>query len=157
MRDLPSEVQLEASRLAVKSLLENKPRIGAKGTAELNAAILRWLERCPAVPPELVAAVARQLKVVRRRHNPGQDITNIAIALALDPDLKNKRLARARGVSLPTIARWKAYPHFEPIRAGFEALFARMTADEKRRAVRETSTEFPWLQKLFSAAKRRNT
>jgi hypothetical protein len=154
-----SEYHLELRRWVVKRLLATKLRVGGEGTATLNASIVGWLEACQhygvAPPPELVAAVARQLKVVRPSRDSGQDITNSAIALAVYPRVSNAQLATARGVTLPTIARWKAHPRFEPIRAGFEALFAKMTADEKRRALRET--DVPWLQKLFRSAKRRNT
>jgi hypothetical protein len=157
VRDL-SEYHLELRRWVVMSLLATKLGVGGEGTATLNKSIVRWLETCQhhdvAPPPELVDAIARQLKVVRSNRDPGQDMADIAIALALDPSLTNKRLASARGVSLPTIARWKAQPGFERIRAEFETIFAKMTDDEKQRALRET--DVPWLQKLFRSAKRRN-
>jgi hypothetical protein len=155
---------LEIRGWAVKTLLTKQSGVGgAEGTATLNRSVVRWLERCRhcdvAPPQELIAIVARQLNVdvaaqgqkLQKLHRQREIVL---IARALDPDVSNIKLAHACNVSLPTIARRRR--EVEPLRSGFEAIFATMTNKEKNIAIKEI--DFPWLQKLFrSLSSRKST
>ena len=110
----------EIRRWAIEKL--QQPRVGNEGTATLNREIISRLESCQ-VPEELIAVIARQLKVdgkVRNEPRLKREQMAAALALARDPELSDKKLARLCGVSRPTIALWKRQSQFGRLKAIFE-------------------------------------
>ncbi len=95
-------------------------RVGSEGTAALNREVLRSLERCERIgappPKELVDLVAHQLKIDSKARNETRwkrkRTAAVKACARSSKPISNKRLARACGVSLPTIARWKKDPSF---------------------------------------------
>jgi hypothetical protein len=104
---------LEFRRAYVERLQRDPKRVGSQGTAELNRAIVRWLESCRyhnvAPSEELIQAVKRQLKVDRRNRNEPDPKKRMAAieACVRDPGVSNSKLAQICGVTRPTIAMWK--------------------------------------------------
>jgi hypothetical protein len=103
-----------------------QPRVSREGTAALNREIINRLQSCHdigvAPPEELIAVFAWQLNVIGRvRNEPRFKIQKMAAALALarDPELSDKQLARDCDVSRPTIALWKKQPLFDRLKAIF--------------------------------------
>jgi hypothetical protein len=87
-------------------------------------ALLESCQEIGAAPPdELLAIIARQLDVDGRSRNaPRLKIEQMTASLALahEPTISEKKLARLCGVSRPTVARWKKDPSFQRLKAIFE-------------------------------------
>jgi Homeodomain-like domain len=116
-----AKAKLELRRWAME-ILHAKPVRGA-GRAVANREIIHRLETCD-IPEELTALIARQLNVDGRVRNESRlkiEPMAAALALAREPGVSNKKLARTLGVSLPTIRRWKNQSGFNNLIAVFAA------------------------------------
>ena len=117
----------ETIRQWAVGVLQKKQGRG-EGAANLNREIINRLESLNvyseggepvdvAVPEELIAVIARQLRVDGRVRNEPRSRSKIAqmaaaLALALDPMLSDKKLARSCGTNREKVARWRKDPQF---------------------------------------------
>ena len=88
--------------------------------AKLSRGLIACLDRCNrwdiAPPKELIGAIAQQLKITGQPRSSARDKAKRDQAIRLlaeNPSLSNRKLARACGVSLPTIAQWKRPPRID--------------------------------------------
>jgi primosomal protein N' len=90
-----------------------------EGAAYLNRRLIRLLTLCGefeiSPPAELIQAIERQLGVSEnpRKAYSEKEFIRAMELLAEDPNLSNRKLAKACKVSVPTISRWRKDPLFE--------------------------------------------
>jgi hypothetical protein len=148
--------RLELRRARVEELQAGQERIGGQGTADLNRAIIRWLESCRhynvAPPEELIQAVTRQLKVDRRKRNESDPKKRMAAieACVRDPGISNSKLAQICGVTRPTIGMWKREDSFKV--TWFRKFF---DANPKLKAEVEANPHLTWDEIFEDDAKRK--
>ncbi|MGB8802705.1 MAG: hypothetical protein WCC97_18655 [Candidatus Acidiferrales bacterium] len=102
---------------AIETLQAGERR--GEGRAALNREAIARLDACHELnappPEELIAVIARQLKVagkVRNQTHLKQQQMLAAFALAREPLASCKKLARQCGVGVPTITRWRKSSQF---------------------------------------------
>lgn len=103
----PEERREYVNEQVRKCLAIHKERSGS--LADLSRSLIYWL-RFIAAPEELIDAIARQMKVAGQprtgpRNWAKQNKANQL--LAEKPGMSNRKLAKACGVTLPTIATWR--------------------------------------------------
>jgi len=103
----------------VQKVLERRKNSGREGTATLNRELVALLRSCEMwatiAPKELTDAIERQLGVAGQRRDSPRAKAKRQKAIQLlvkDPNLSSKKLAKASGVRLPTITRWRQESSF---------------------------------------------
>ncbi len=100
--------------LAKKVISEQKTSETQEGNAKLNRELVNALNFCHdenvSPPRELVELIKRQFSVTgnpRKASRSGDARSRVIELLAKDPKLSSRKLARACGITVPTVSKWR--------------------------------------------------